>query len=338
MRMRTVLACVATALVVAAASATAASLITSAQIKNGTIRNVDVHKGTISLNRLTKGVQRLVRRAGAQSGAPGAVGAAGASGATGAPGRDGVNGTNGASGATGPSGPPGAPGLDALHGVTTLSNDPNVVAPAWAGRAGTDGGANGPGAVAIVADGAQLGPFADGSQFADVQYHGADGLMLSDLSQVLYTASYTQTPTDLHGGTPYFRIFTIDAGHQAHSIVFSPNTQVPNHDASGRTLHFDVLGGTVRYDDDAGFCEQGVPWDTILNGTGAGGGTCDGSNGVPGDGHNPAYNGGHATEVITKVVVEAGDGGGYSDGTTALVSSVTLEGRGLPETRFDFGL
>jgi Collagen triple helix repeat (20 copies) len=333
--MKTVIACAVTALVVAATSATAASLITSSQIKNGTIRNVDIHKGAISLNRLTKGVQRLVRRAAAQSGTPGPVGQTGATGATGAAGaagRDGVNGT------TGPPGPPGAPGLDALHNVATLSGDPNVAPPAWAGRTGTDGGSNGPGSVAIVAGGAQLGPFADGSQFADVQYHGADGLMLADLSQVLYTASYTQTPTDFHGGTPYFRIFTIDAGHQAHSIVFSPNTQAVNRDASGRTLHFDVLGGTVRYDDDAGFCEQGVTWDTILNGTGANGGTCDGSNGIPGDGHNPAYNASHATEVITKIVVEAGDGGGYSDGTTALVNAVTLEARGVPETRFDFGL
>jgi hypothetical protein len=333
--MRTVLACVATALVVAAASATAASLITSAQIKNGTIRNVDIHKGTIGLNRLTNGVQRLLRRAGGQSGAPGAVGAKGATGADGAPGHDGVNGTNGSNGAAGAAGPP---GLDALHSVGTLSTDPNVAPPAWAGRIGTDGGANGPGAVSLTTDGAQLGPFADGSQFADVQYHGADGLMLSDLSQVLYTAGYTQTGGDLHGGTPYFRIFTIDAGHQTHSIVFSPNTQAVNRDASGRTLHFDVLGGTVRYDDDAGYCEQGVSWDTILNGTGLTGGTCDGQNGIPGDAHNPAYNGGHATEVITKIVVEAGDSGGYSDGTTALVNSVTLEGRGLPQTRFDFGL
>ncbi len=60
-------------------SATAGSLITSSQIKNVSIQNRDIKKGTISLNRLTPAAQKAVKRA-AQKGATGATGATGAAG------------------------------------------------------------------------------------------------------------------------------------------------------------------------------------------------------------------------------------------------------------------
>ncbi len=71
-------------------SATAGSLITTSQIKNGTIQNKDIKKGTISLNRLTPAAQKAVKRA-AQAGATGATGATGAAGATGAQGPQGTS-------------------------------------------------------------------------------------------------------------------------------------------------------------------------------------------------------------------------------------------------------
>ena len=71
-------------------SAVAGSLITSAQIKNGTIQNKDIKKGTIALNRLTPGAQAAIKRAG-QAGATGATGATGAAGATGAQGPQGTS-------------------------------------------------------------------------------------------------------------------------------------------------------------------------------------------------------------------------------------------------------
>ncbi len=105
--MKIVLACVATALVVAVSSATAASLITGSQIAPNTIHNHNIHKNTVTLNRLSPGVQKLIKRS-AQSGANGSAGATGATGATGA------NGTNGASGTNGDKGDKGDPGTPAV--------------------------------------------------------------------------------------------------------------------------------------------------------------------------------------------------------------------------------
>jgi hypothetical protein len=80
-------------------SAVAGSLITSAKIKDGTIQSKDIKKNSITLNRLSRGAQAAIKRAGT----PGPAGATGATGAAGA---------TGATGAQGPAGPSvqGAPG------------------------------------------------------------------------------------------------------------------------------------------------------------------------------------------------------------------------------------
>jgi hypothetical protein len=70
-------------------SAAAGSLITSAQIKDGTIQNKDIKQGTIALNRLTPAAQKAVRLAAK----PGPAGPAGPAGAKGAAGADGAPGT-----------------------------------------------------------------------------------------------------------------------------------------------------------------------------------------------------------------------------------------------------
>ncbi len=72
--------------------AVAGSLITSAKIKDGTIRNKDIKKGTIALNRLTPAAQSAIRRT-TQAGPRGATGATGTAGAPGAPGAAGADGT-----------------------------------------------------------------------------------------------------------------------------------------------------------------------------------------------------------------------------------------------------
>jgi hypothetical protein len=83
-------------------SAVAGSLITSAKIKDGTIQNKDIKKGTIALNRLTPAAQAAIKRAGTP-------------GATGAP---------GVQGAPGPKGDPGDPGTtpQASPGKKALAN------------------------------------------------------------------------------------------------------------------------------------------------------------------------------------------------------------------------
>jgi hypothetical protein len=64
-------------------------LITSAKIKDGTIQNKDIKKGTIALDRLTSATQKAVKLAGK----PGPAGTNGATGATGATGAAGATGT-----------------------------------------------------------------------------------------------------------------------------------------------------------------------------------------------------------------------------------------------------
>jgi hypothetical protein len=66
-------------------SATAASLITSSKIKNGTIRGKDIHKRTITMDRLSHSVQQAIRKAG-KPGPAGAKGDKGDKGDTGATG------------------------------------------------------------------------------------------------------------------------------------------------------------------------------------------------------------------------------------------------------------
>jgi hypothetical protein len=105
---RTILACVAVALVAGATTATAASLITSADIKNGSIRNADIKKGTISQKSLTPEIQALLAQVRADGGIPGPPGPKGDKGDAGAPG---ANGANGAPGANGTNGADGAPGV-----------------------------------------------------------------------------------------------------------------------------------------------------------------------------------------------------------------------------------
>jgi len=47
-----------------AGSAVAATVITSKQIKNGTIQNIDIKKGTIQSSKFTKGVQKILKTKG----------------------------------------------------------------------------------------------------------------------------------------------------------------------------------------------------------------------------------------------------------------------------------
>lgn len=103
---RAIVACVATAILAGVGTAGAAGLLTSSQIKDGTIRNHDIHKQTISLNRLTPGVQRLIAQHSAQNlqapaGTAGSKIDIGAKGDTGPKGDPGPKGDRGATGAPG---------------------------------------------------------------------------------------------------------------------------------------------------------------------------------------------------------------------------------------------
>ena len=108
---KTVGVCAVVALGVGATSATAASLITSANIKDGTIKMRD----------LSPSLKAKIKKANAATagvnGTNGAKGDAGANGANGANGLDGAAGANGVAGAKGDNGSDGADGQDGRDGV-----------------------------------------------------------------------------------------------------------------------------------------------------------------------------------------------------------------------------
>lgn len=88
----------AVAVLAGASGATAGALITSKQIKNGSIKSVDIAKGTLTEDRLSRSARDSLQGA---TGATGATGPAGATGATGSTGPQGEPGSIGPAGASG---------------------------------------------------------------------------------------------------------------------------------------------------------------------------------------------------------------------------------------------
>lgn len=106
-------------------TATASKLITGAGIKDGSLTARDVKKGSLTLNRLSPGLQRLIKNGGKVQGVSGAPTAVGQPGANGAAGANGANGTNGANGPKGDKGSDGATGAQGAQGDS--SDVPRVV-------------------------------------------------------------------------------------------------------------------------------------------------------------------------------------------------------------------
>lgn len=202
------------AMLVSAASATAAFVVTSANIKNGTIQTVDISakaKQALKGNRGPRGVR-------------GPVGPAGAVGPVG---------PQGVQGSQGPKGDKGEKG-DKGDSLLRLSGE----------FEGTNA------SVATSLDGVQFGPYPNGGEWGgSVCYSGAkaNDLELGDISQLHYVAMYS-TANDTTVGVPYLRIFLVGG----HDVIFSPNTQ-PTPDVEEDVFHdWNVVTGTVRYDDDPG--------------------------------------------------------------------------------------
>src|SRR5262245_17399116 len=108
MHKATVLACaVASLVLIGGTTATAAKLVTSGDIKDGTITNKDIKKKTIKLSRLDQKTQNKIN----------------------APGPKGATGPQGPAGKTGPPGAPGAPGAPAAtdFGVASVFVDRGAV-------------------------------------------------------------------------------------------------------------------------------------------------------------------------------------------------------------------
>jgi hypothetical protein len=221
----------------------ARSLITGRDVKDNSLTGHDIKNGTVALADLTDGVRELIANAGTPgaAGKDGATGAQGAKGDTGAQGAKGETGAQGAKGDTGDTGAQG-PALPADFSVSnTGSTDTHVP-------------------VTLTQDGLKFGPFTDGgAEGASVRYDGLNGQTLSDIAKLVYTAKYS-TDNDVDVAVPYLRVFLAD---DTHDVIFSPNTQ-PTKITSEDAFHtWDVLAGTVRYDDDEDAGPE-MTWDDLV--------------------------------------------------------------------------
>ena len=209
-------------------SAAAGSLITSGKIKDGTIQGRDIRKGTITTDRLSKGVQRELKR----SGTPGAKGDKGDKGDTGAAGPS----LQGSAPQPGPAGPALPADFSTSSSFTLGGNgDVATIVP-----------------VTLTSGGVKFGPYPDGgTQGGSLRYDGLDGKKLSQLTHLAFTYTYTSDdhPT---AAVPYMRVFTRDAGGDDHDIVLDPSqcarVKVPEGTEQTRAVE---SVNYLRYDDDA---------------------------------------------------------------------------------------
>ena len=169
--------------IVATGSAAAASLITSANIKDESIQNRDLRDGAFTLSKLRASTIASLREDNAQTlarlaaleakagiagpaGTTGAAGAKGDTGATGAKGDAGTNGTNGTNGVKGDTGTTGDKGDKGDTGTTGAKGDKGATGPTGnTGPAGPIGPTGPTGSNGANADGSVTAPVAnDGDQ------------------------------------------------------------------------------------------------------------------------------------------------------------------------------
>jgi hypothetical protein len=198
-------------------SAVAGSLITSAKIKDGTIRNKDIRKGTISLNRMSPSAQAAIKRAGT----PGPAGATGATGAAGA---------RGATGEQGPAGPSvqASPGAVPTAGNWGIVNRNTIGAIADL-RSGPTNAPVGSGALQLtIADGDDKVSFGNEVDF--------QGELVEDLSEVGFHVYNTGENVKAGGASQNMPgiTFEIDPNREDKpavgysSLVFMPDNSAPN--------------------------------------------------------------------------------------------------------------
>lgn len=252
---KTLIACVVTALVVGGGTATASKLITSKDIKNGTIRSADIKagaikttdmgKGEVTLNRLSKGTRDLIGKSGQQGpkGDPGSPGPAGPQGSAGPAGPAGPPGPKGDKGDTGPAGPPGA---DAIASVTTLDGSQ--------GWNKYEGGAT----VTLSGGHAVFTGFTDGlTQDADLQYTALEGKTLNDVSGMEYS---TMSAGGGHADA-YLFLYTQDADDNPHTVAFVPSDSVEH-----QWYHWRIPDEQVGYGDgrNPGTVGTPMPWNDLV--------------------------------------------------------------------------
>ena len=261
-----------------------------------------IKHGAISLSDLSRHAHEKLQ------GQQGPQGPAGATGAAGASGKDGTNGLNGLNGKDGKDGSNGLNGLNGLQGPVGPKGDTGSQGPAGPqGPAGAPaktlqrltGDFSGTNAsVATTLDGVQFGPYSNGGAWGgSVRYDGANGLTLSQISQLSYKVMYSAAdPAPI--GDAYLRIF-LNNGND--DVVFDPTHCATTVPAKNVFTTFDVVGNDVRYDDDS--CDGVAPdqqaWSSVV---------AD-----------------HGSDVVSGIYITTGFTGGTD--LTAILRSLSVNGK-----------
>jgi hypothetical protein len=146
-----------------AGTATAASLITGANVKDGSLTGADVKNGSLTSKDLSAATVKGLSGQDGTNGAKGDTGATGAEGDTGATGATGPKGDTGAAGADGTKGDTGAAGADGTNGAAGADG-----ADGTNGAAGADGAKGDPGTNGVS------NIILDGTPFLAAADRGAD--------------------------------------------------------------------------------------------------------------------------------------------------------------------
>jgi hypothetical protein len=272
----------------------------------------DIKKDSIPANRLTEGARESLE---GNRGPRGRDGDAGAQGAQGVQGPSGPAGPEGPKGETGPAGPAGAGapgpqgpagpagpaggGLGVTTAVTSLIPYNNGDAQIARTAWGSVRGASLDGS-----NGVKFGPFANGTDFQGLYTYSLENAKVRDIRELTYTTRYSGGGGT--GAAPYVIIAT--GGNADNHIMFSPSTQTSIPPQAGQWQTWDVTSGTVRYNqDDAG---TELTWDELLTA--------------------------HGPETISYIQFQAGNAGGYSDGSTSHVKDVSIAASGAA-AQYTFG-
>jgi len=252
-----------------------AALVGSGLIKNNSVRSVDVKNGTLKKRDLNKKLyDRLLNDDSTTDNDNVVVNAP-----------KGEKGDTGATGAPGPQGPAGTPGTAGTV-VRNLSGD----------FAGTNA------SVTATLDGVAFGVYDDAGTGGSLQYNGANGLKLNQITQLGYVVKHSSSD-DSPISAPYLRIFLEG---DSHDVIFDATkcaTVVPDEDVFNS---YEVTAGDVRYDDDS--CDGVAPdqqaWAAVVTA--------------------------HGNEVVSGIYVTQGFAGGQD--LSAILRSLSVNG-----TTYTFG-
>jgi hypothetical protein len=245
-------------------------ITSSSQVKPGSLTGGNIENHSLGLADLSRDAHAALK------------------GARGPKGDTGALGPKGDTGAQGPVGPQGAPGKPAPL-LQRLTGD----------FSGTNA------SVATSLDGVQFGPYSDGGAWGgSVRYDGADGLTLSQITQLSYNVMYSAADA-APIGEAYLRIFL---NNDNHDVIFDATQCATTVPTKNVFTTFEVVGNSVRYDDDS--CD------------GAGDHNFPGS--PPGQQTWASVLAHHGAETISGIYVTTGFTGG-SD-LTALLRSLSVNG------------